>query len=1037
MTGPATENSGDRHAAAVDLCVLDFGRAWDRWQQMGAPAPPGSIHIQTTNEVLSRSAGVLLITVPPEGLDSTRRRCVDGWVARGTELFFAASIAPEQLQDGGRENVGYIDLRNEIFKDFGKQLVTIPQVESKEASFAKQLMAVVETRIEANLQRAGIASDESLVSEEVQAVRMYHQEPMESLAAALLDLTETQRAEALIALLDDLERRKSHVLDLRNRSERILSHLIPEVASACRHATHKVPIMHGKFAENIVMGVAEVAEDVRKLLQADEWQRCEIGQLAAWRDQTLKEFESSGMTLPLVGLYSSGKTTLLNHILGSTPNGQPLLRTSKTHNTALLACFHYGNAGQQRVELTYRTELTQLPLWLPGTPGDRVVSAPCDGLISKVLKEDGDTTVIVTRSSDGTPMPVRIEAPCHLLNGVRVARRVSDGEPLSSGVSPLQLQEKTLKDLDAIVTIEGVLIKHVIALIERKKIIRPRFEVLFRSAQDAHGFKLSKHVFNERNPDELRGWMRWLKRIPFSGATPLNEIKAKSQPIEIYFSAKVNAPQCVAGHALETDKDWDWFQGAVVDQESKVETRKGGPEAGFAEGPEAELLVQKADIYLNGPLFRLINIVDTPGLNSVTRMHSITTEEFIKLGHVFLILLKLQNGADNRSNKRLFEMVRDSLSQQDVPSSEHKDHIFIVLNRWERVGDESSLREIKKVEKLAADVFEDDAPLYVVDLKQQNSADSLTEELLGRQSISPLFRDLRCYVASRGVVKKLTTRQDKLNDAWKLAKRLHKQERADMDGVAVEETAIALTAAKVAIKKAVAAALTYAQARIDRVRDAAIEVDNIFDHLGNKASFVSAQSDYQLLDYFNTAREDLKKSIAPHVRSLIHSALKELIDVPQFEDIDSWVNGIRVLSSSSFQSDIDDIVATWPGKWEGFKNFFKRVFDSFDFVRHGERKREQLRSDHFPESKHRDIRKALDALQERIASNLEEIEEDALRKIEKRESNLKPQRSQLAKRQQAWEQQGEALQAFSPVYKKACHDLEQLVTHLRSILEKE
>jgi hypothetical protein len=584
-------------------------------------------------------------------------------------------------------------------------------------------------------------------------------------------------------------------------------------------------------------------------------------------------------------------------------------------------------------------------------------------------------------------------------------------------------------------------------LLSEDKLIAPRFDVLARVPKGSR-FELSACTYSDRDSDGLRVWLDRLDRVVMerreigghstvyakTGILPLNSFPHDWQPLEIYFSARVNLEKCVVSHALQTDDDWNWFQGPPS-QKATIESRGAGMITGFAEGADAELLVELADIYLNGPLFQLINLVDTPGLNSTTEAHSRTTEEFIQRGTGFLIVLPLENAATDHSTELLFEMIRLSLNARNIAPQEHADHIFIVLNHFRKFSDEVSVKHIENLRDFAAARFDRPVRVYAVNLKEQVSSDRFSEQLLGFPSISQLFRDLRKYVARQGLAQKLVTAGAELDRTWRDLLTQQSRERSDMEGHSVLATAAALAKSDKALKGAVSKAREFAASRIARAEEAAEEVNHLIDSLRDKQSFVDAQTNWQLLDAFNTAVKNLNL-IATNARELFRSAVQEVIEPPDFADF-AVIGTIPVLKPVSFRESVEQIVRDWPGVAKRAWARIERYWKNSNFASHGEFQRDELQREYFSHKTRTAILEALSTLGKAFESQVTQAEDQGIASIATRTTMLKPVQDSLARRRESWERRNRELDEFNPTYQDTRRVLQEHEDEMRRICERE
>ncbi|MES2641335.1 MAG: hypothetical protein V4850_17725 [Myxococcota bacterium] len=689
---------------------------------------------------------------------------------------------------------------------------------------------------------------------------------------------------------------------------------------------------HGVGAENIVEGVAELLADVALRLELD-LASPPCSQLVAWTQSLRLTLATPGITLPIVGLFSSGKTTLINHILGSTPDGHPLLRTSQAHNTALLAHFHLKSPEEQnRVSFKWRDRV-DLELLRHDDPEARPIASPGGGVIESVASSGDGGRMVTVRTDDGALRWATVPNNRRLLADVRKGFRVRHGQALTDGLdADAQMAGLLSEPASRALSARPWAILSMIRFLAEGRLDDVRLSVRWRELRRDRIMGDPFAPLDEvLSPHEPRGMevLRVLEEIArgYEDAKELRVAiphKRARYPMSVAIQARIRPATCVpADHVLETDADWNWFQGPAISRS----TEGDGPR-GFAESPLAAWLIERADIRLDTPLFRLVSLADTPGLNSISEHHDRITEQVIQDGHAFLVMVLLGKDTKSGAMERVLHMIRQSLEAHRVPRGDWRDRVFVVMNWKDReVGARTSELAKASVEYLRGRlraVLETDSPrTYVVNLAPTRAHEN-PDELLGYPSLAPLKRDLRTFLALRGLGGKLSDalqelaailtrrKRDLENEAIPL-RGGHNADDMKRLGLAIETLAPGGSARK--------ALATSIQEAVDAVTSPILQLNR------------ELSRDYQGKDDFAQAGE-----IGPTFIRAYHAGRLALIgDVPAGIDArlqrlgGEWVSDrpkvdrpaeevalLPTLAPDALANDAAAVVRDWPGGWSRF-----------------------------------------------------------------------------------------------------------------------
>ncbi|HBL30952.1 MAG TPA: hypothetical protein DD490_29310 [Acidobacteria bacterium] len=382
----------------------------------------------------------------------------------------------------------------------------------------------------------------------------------------------------------------------------------------------------------------------------------------------ISAMDSLSTTVTFAGPFSSGKTTLLNYLLW----GCNRLKTSKGHNTAILAEIGYGDSAVEHVELEWKRNV-RLELLRPTDDYTVAIESPVAGEVVEIhcspiynavwiKDQEGRQTFIGL----GTRPPI-----------VRRGETVRRGQLLSEGLGPkhrtvTRLSSFARRDVATLIELveQGVLQEAWVELTgaDRREERVPAKKILHRLCQAL------KEEHSDLGAAEVE---KALGRAVFS----------------LTFTARLSE-----GHGLPPDFDldeegWNLFQG----------------DEALSEQPVCYLLLDRARIYLRHDFLRLASIVDTPGLGSVTDRHDETTESFLR-GHDGLIIffIRMDNRWQGEPFWRLLHLINS------LPEKRTRDNVIVLCNWWSnKIPQDRLPSHLKRLRQWLGPRFRE---VFVVDL---------------------------------------------------------------------------------------------------------------------------------------------------------------------------------------------------------------------------------------------------------------------------------------------------------------------------------
>lgn len=960
------------------LAVLDPGGVWSRWEALGT----AGLQERRDLRLAIHSRGplpdceTLLVLVPAKGLDRREYDWVKEALPAAAACLFVAPLTDADLVLTGRNDPGHVDLAREIAREFGSQLLPVPL--ASEPLFVDRILRLA---VERALWEGGAAFTRRL---RLEIVRITEEEGLAddlptlegavNFDALARGMTCGRQAECVVGILDLLDRRTKAEdgcsRDLSFQWDGLAQDLRDECARQARHAQ-----FHGGLAEELVAGMTEVIQKVARELEA--WSDVPFPKLEDWRRNALVDLLRPELCLPVAGVFSSGKTTLFNYLLGKTPKGLPLLRTSATHNTALLCHFHHRREGRNRVDLVYRQNL-QFTVLSPSYPVEQLaVCTSARGTVQAIRQRSDGGHLILLLTAEGRREWIFLDKRQPLLPEIRRGAVLSNGDPLTPGIRRQEWEQIYLEDRGGLALDLHARMAHAVTgFLSEGKLRDARWELRTRSASRlSRRFQIDSSIVSQRqDPDLFERWRQWLQGAVKGALGPagLPERKklyipegGREYPIEMRVIARVVPTGELRTHELETDEDWDWFQGAVTPGDT-LQTRT----IGFSESATAAYLVERADLYLNAPLFQLVSLVDTPGLNSITDLHERITEEFIHQGHAFLLLGRLERGAYEEATGRAIASMIASLDEQRIDPDERADRIFLVLN-WFR---DSYLGTTEKEARNLVEEFQDLASrmigsakvrVYLVDLSPTTFHHQWPDTLLGYPSLQRLLDDLRSFLLRNGLSPRLQGLGASLRRVWS-------EKLADLE--ALERNLVAPADSMLrTIRDAMAALTIHGAIRKDlhqRIDHSLNRVLRPIHELRQGLSSLSDRGDFErmqtigsaLMTEYNVARQILINDLVTELNDLLRTRLRgsSLNQIPSISRTPREASELPTMAPDKFFKHVGRIASDWPSGW---KRFWSAVFN-FEF--HSTAKRNELINEFTPASRISEIEKKVEVCREKL-----------------------------------------------------------------------
>lgn len=439
----------------------------------------------------------------------------------------------------------------------------------------------------------------------------------------------------------------------------------------------------------------------------------------------MKHYLDFATDVSLIGPFSAGKTTFVNALLDLK------LKTSSKHNTAVLTSVEYVPEGQPSTLYFSYTNKYSFRLFSPDFDHPKLaLYSPCDGHIIDIHNYNTQYIIILVDKNDQNRIiPLSIgkrELRPDLLKayqqGVFKTKklRVKKDTPLTKGLTIDQLVRK--KSTTSRFFCFG----------------RPEIKEIINQIKKGSFSKLELLLYNNReeietleNPAEIIQILSSLSTIapdyPGSGEYYQEDFHSGHLFLH-YYQAELYAtlsPQHKLPKQITTEEEHRF---------------------GVLEEPSCYLFVEKTELVAHNPFLQLANIVDTPGLGSITSRHDLITERHLReTKGVIVVLIKINYSIEKYEFWNLLALIHCLFKYENRPT----DNLFFLCN-WEEglFGQAEGEAKLRQVEGYLKEFGFPTDQFYVGDL-----------DAWGREGVAlEMFKGYPSLAAFRNSLDKKTTR---------------------------------------------------------------------------------------------------------------------------------------------------------------------------------------------------------------------------------------------------------------------------------------
>jgi len=840
-----------------------------------------------------------------------------------------------------------------------------------------------------------------------------------------------------------------NIFEEHKKCETRWSKLSEELRLRCKRRSRKCT-MQGAFASKIIRDFYDSIAKIETTL--DKWSAVPFPELDGWVSSVREMLITPGLVVPVVGVFSSGKTTFFNCILDKTEGNHLPLRTAKTHNTALLCSFHYTDDAQ-RVEFTYRKEIVFDNLCSPVNSTDLAILSPYQGKVQRVQIDPSGFAWIEIALASGKFERIVIEKgeEKELLEKIKRGYKLKRGEKVSTG-KDMNAVIKELQNPNTEISLRhrAKMASALLKFIESGHLKNVSFDALYRKRDGRGQYRIIEEKNITKSHPKYTDLLQSIKQYSTwrMGGESLDDIPTETRPalamftgklkenapVQISLRAKVDSANLPAEHPLISEDDWGWFQGAPDQKEVTVRHRKPG----YAESPEVEYLTERADLFLDNLLFKLVALADTPGLNSITPLHDRLTEEYVKKGQGFLFFTRLGRGPCEQATEKTVKMIIRAFKDQGINEvREMGKRVFVALNRFKREAgartEESAKRRIQEFEKAFMRWGIVDPNIYVIDLSPQALQSGVAErkeEILGKKSLAHMLADLQVFICNHGLLCRVEGQLVALKRIWRDKKKSLERAKRDLTTEAhkKEERIVRGLIKKVQkegvfnshLKKAVSQRMKKLRGSVKRLAreiDKPEDKDDFEELLLNGGGCISE---------YNEERNNLEE-LPRELNSFLRVELKSSLDsIPTITISKRLFRNLPPIASEHFQSKVRDVIARWPSIVGRFFSFFKNLGQF-----HYKTAKNSIEMEFLPESKKEEIEEQLKAIENKFYSAIEQTCKKAKDDLSDRLASYGASEIERKKKLTKIEKEHERLHDFAKQYKKMVKVLQETMTDLR------
>lgn len=446
--------------------------------------------------------------------------------------------------------------------------------------------------------------------------------------------------------------------------------------------------------------------------------------------------DSHTSELTLLGTFSSGKTTMINTLLGH----RKKLRTSRNHNTAVLMNIIYkGDTNYERYDIVYKSRL----IWDLIKPNsfDKNIINPLNARarILSIVEDHGANIISLQKVSGGEIHKITIRSGLKL--------NIKQGDIINADES---LVVKRFS-LDMLLLCSYNELKLLAEYIELGKLSSPQIKILFTKGQNKTLSGKASLTFIKK----LAGFSIY-SNITKSKQTTVACDRLFQHMGEQIVSANIEADIQLKNRTVPLDEK-GWLD--LCGNTDVTDTSAAPP---FSESPSCYMLVDHLNLYLDSEFLKNCTVNDTPGFGSVTEEHDACTERFIAQNDSRLLVMISVNSKSKDAKLADFLNYLTNIYQNF--RKDKMDEVYFMLNTFSNDVPKAQLE--KECKSISDDLVRRGfyrKNIYACDLRKSIEGGIAMKQLFGLPSYDAFKQQCINEMIESGISRKFTS----LYNSWK------------------------------------------------------------------------------------------------------------------------------------------------------------------------------------------------------------------------------------------------------------------------------
>lgn len=401
---------------------------------------------------------------------------------------------------------------------------------------------------------------------------------------------------------------------------------------------------------------------------------------------TRSAITSEAAELAFIGTFSSGKTTLINTLLGH----RHKLRTSGAHNTAVLMELLFAQ-DEEHYEIVYKDILKWDLINYNSFENRNIVNTfDCDARIVSVGKNRSGSTIVHYQAVKGNDVRVAEIGSGHRLAVKKGSVVKSKGSFIEWDVSKSVVKLCSLNELN-----------YIEKLISSKSVSDIKISTL--------GGEIRSEAKIQQIIARMKSFYSNLTRNYIHPTINVDALRKKwggdfNNLEKCTFECKLSGFE--KRSVVLDDAGWDRFMGNEVKSM-----------APFCESPECYMPAKVVKVYINSEFLKYCSITDTPGFGSITDEHDAITERYLRDSNGKLVVMIAIN--NHSFDMKLDDLLHNISGVFKNFRESQMDEVCFVLNCFTNLLPfEQCKKNVKEIQDKIRTLGFTNNEIYVDNLKQ-------------------------------------------------------------------------------------------------------------------------------------------------------------------------------------------------------------------------------------------------------------------------------------------------------------------------------